>query len=80
MLLAERPAVVSFHFGLPDRERIDSLRAAGIMLFATATNLAEAQAIAAAGIDAVVAQVTKPADIAACSSPARPTIDSIRWR
>ena len=56
MLIAERPAVVSFHFGLPDRERIEALRAAGIMLFGTATNLAEAQAIAAAGIDAVVAQ------------------------
>ncbi|HZZ82354.1 MAG TPA: nitronate monooxygenase [Gemmataceae bacterium] len=56
VLLAERPAVVSFHFGLPARERIDALHAAGITLLATATNLAEGQAIAAAGIDAVVAQ------------------------
>jgi nitronate monooxygenase len=56
VLLAERPAVVSFHFGLPSAERIDALRAAGIALLATATNLAEARAIAAAGIDAVVAQ------------------------
>src|SRR6186713_2958761 len=38
VLLAERPAVVSFHFGLPARERIEALRAAGIVLFATATN------------------------------------------
>jgi len=56
VLLAERPAVVSFHFGLPARDRIEALRAAGITLFATATNLDEGKAIAAAGIDAVVAQ------------------------
>src|SRR6476619_968897 len=56
VLLAERPAVVSFHFGLPARERIEALRAAGIVLLATATNLEEGKAVAAAGIDAVVAQ------------------------
>jgi nitronate monooxygenase len=56
VLLAERPAVVSFHFGLPSRDRIEALRAAGILLLATATNLEEGKAIAAAGIDAVVAQ------------------------
>ncbi len=56
VLLAERPAVVSFHFGLPSRERIEALRKAGIVLLATATNLEEGRAIAAAGIDAVVAQ------------------------
>jgi len=56
VLLAERPAVVSFHFGLPARERIEALRTAGIALLATATNLEEGKAIAAAGIDAVVAQ------------------------
>lgn len=56
VLLAERPAVVSFHFGLPARDRIEALRAAGIVLFATATSLAEGKAVARAGIDAVVAQ------------------------
>jgi nitronate monooxygenase len=56
VLLAERPAVVSFHFGLPARNRIEALRAAGIVLLATATSLEEGKAIAAAGIDAVVAQ------------------------
>jgi nitronate monooxygenase len=56
VLLAERPPVVSFHFGLPARERIEALRAAGIVLLATATSLAEGKRIAAAGIDAVVAQ------------------------
>lgn len=56
VLIAERPAVVSFHFGLPSRDRIEALRAAGIVLLATATNLAEGRAVAAAGVDAVVAQ------------------------
>jgi nitronate monooxygenase len=56
VLVAERPQVVSFHFGLPSRERIDMLRSAGIVLLATATNVEEGRAIAAAGVDAVVAQ------------------------
>jgi nitronate monooxygenase len=56
VLLAERPAIVSFHFGLPSRARIEALRAAGIVLLATATNLEEGRTIAAAGIDAIVAQ------------------------
>jgi nitronate monooxygenase len=56
VLVAERPAVVSFHFGLPARARVEALRAAGIVLLATATSLDEGRAVAAAGIDAVVAQ------------------------
>ena len=56
VLLAERPPIVSFHFGVPSRDRIEALRAAGIVLLATATNLEEGKVIAAAGIDAVVAQ------------------------
>ena len=56
VLLAERPAIVSFHFGLPGSDRIQALRAAGIVLIASATNLDEGKAVAAAGIDAVVAQ------------------------
>src|SRR4051812_42084201 len=56
VLLAERPAVVSFHFGLPARDRIEALRDAGIVLLATATNVDEGNAIVEAGIDAVVAQ------------------------
>jgi nitronate monooxygenase len=56
MLLEERPRVVSFHFGLPPAEKIAALRATGAVLLASATNLAEARAVQAAGIDAVVAQ------------------------
>lgn len=56
MLISERPPVVSFHFGLPSREVIDSLKNAGVILLATATNLHEAKLIDEAGIDAIVAQ------------------------
>ncbi len=56
MFLEERPKVVSFHFGLPSAERIAALRAAGVVLLASATNLAEARAVEEAGVDAVVAQ------------------------
>lgn len=56
MLLEEKPSIVSFHFGLPDREQIEALHRAGITLLAAATNVEEALAIEAAGIDAVVAQ------------------------
>jgi nitronate monooxygenase len=56
VFLEEKPAVVSFHFGLPSSEIIDELKKAGIRLLASATNLAEAAQIAAAGIDAIVAQ------------------------
>ncbi len=56
VLVEERPAVVSFHFGLPRRRQADALRAAGIVLMATATSLGEAKAIEAAALDAIVAQ------------------------
>ncbi len=55
-LLAIKPGVVSFHFGLPRGEWIKALREAGIVLLASATSLHEARLIAAAGIHAVVAQ------------------------
>lgn len=56
LLLALRPTVVSFHFGLPTTDRIHTLRKAGIITLATATNLEEALLIEQAGVDAVVAQ------------------------
>ncbi len=56
VLLAERPRVVSFHFGMPSAERIRALRDAGIVLLASATSVAEGQAAASAGAHAVVAQ------------------------
>jgi len=55
-LLAARPAVVSFHFGLPPERVIRRLKTEGIVLLASATNLDEGRAVERAGIDAVVAQ------------------------
>jgi nitronate monooxygenase len=56
MLVETRPPVVSFHFGLPPAATITALRETGAVLLATATSPAEARAVAAAGIDFVVAQ------------------------
>jgi nitronate monooxygenase len=55
-LIADAPGVVSFHFGLPDDARIRALKQVGCLLLATATNLDEALACRAAGVDAVVSQ------------------------
>jgi len=55
-LVATKPRVVSFHFGLPPVERIRALRAAGIVLIASATSVAEGRVAASAGVQAVVAQ------------------------
>ncbi len=56
VLVRHRPAVVSFHFGLPPAGHVAALRSVGASLVATVTSLAEAEAAAAAGVDAVVAQ------------------------
>jgi nitronate monooxygenase len=56
VLVSLKPRVVSFHFGLPNPGQMQALRAAGMVLIASATNLAEGRAIAASGMDAVVAQ------------------------
>ncbi|HLD65677.1 MAG TPA: nitronate monooxygenase family protein [Pseudomonas sp.] len=56
MLLAERPAVVSFHFGLPPMEWIAALKQAGIRTLACATTPEEAALVEQAGVDLLVAQ------------------------
>jgi len=56
LMLDERPPVVSFHFGAPPRPTADALRAAGVRLLGSATNLDEARALEAAGVEAIVAQ------------------------
>ena len=52
----ERPAVVSFTFGLPDAAVVESLQAAGIAVWCTITSPAEAAAASEAGVDALVVQ------------------------
>lgn len=56
LVLETRPQAVSFHFGIPHAHQIQTLKQAGIITMVSATNLAEAQAIEAAGIDIIIAQ------------------------
>jgi nitronate monooxygenase len=49
------PAAVSFVFGVPSREIIDRAHREGATVIATATTVAEAAALDAAGVDAIVA-------------------------
>ena len=56
MLVAEKPKVVSFHFGVPRADQMAALRRAGIVLLASATSVHEAKLLEAAGVDAIVAQ------------------------
>lgn len=56
LLLEFRPAVVSFHFGLPRADQTRALKDAGCFLIGSATNLREAEAAVQAGIDAIVAR------------------------
>jgi nitronate monooxygenase len=56
VLLAARPKVVSFHFGLPPDDLLRPVKEAGILVIASATTVAEARALEAGGCDAIVAQ------------------------
>jgi nitronate monooxygenase len=55
-VLALRPPVVSFHFGLPEAAAVTALREAGIRLLGSATSVAEARLLERGGVDAVIAQ------------------------
>jgi nitronate monooxygenase len=50
------PAVVSFHFGLPEPRLLARVRAAGCKVIASATAAAEARWLAERGCDAIIAQ------------------------
>lgn len=56
VLLDNPVPVVSFHFGVPSREVVESLRRAGTLTLVTATTVEEALAVERAGADAVIAQ------------------------
>jgi nitronate monooxygenase len=55
-VLRIRPAVFSFTFGILTREQLAALRAQGIAVVGTATNLDEGDALAELGVDAICAQ------------------------
>lgn len=54
-LLAAAPPIISFVMGIPPQWAIDRAKTDGILLIGTATTVAEARAVEAAGLDAVVA-------------------------
>src|SRR3990167_6830816 len=51
-----RPAVVSFHFGLPSAELLARVRTCGAKVLSSATTVAEALWLQANGVDAIIAQ------------------------
>ena len=51
-----RPAVVSFHFGLPSPELMARVRALGSKVLASATTIEEARWLESRGVDAIIAQ------------------------
>jgi nitronate monooxygenase len=55
VVLAARPPTLSFVFGVPSADVVAVCRARGILTIGTATTVAEAKAVEAAGLDAVVA-------------------------
>jgi nitronate monooxygenase len=56
VLEAFRPAVVSFHFGLPSPELLARVRAWGSKIVSSATTVDEARWLEAHGVDAIIAQ------------------------
>lgn len=59
LLLETRPEMVSFHFGLPEPEVMQAIKQAGCFIVSSATTVAEARRLEAAGVDAVIAQGTE---------------------
>ncbi len=55
-VMATRPGVVSFHFGLPEQRFVDALKADGAIVLCSATTPAEARDLEARGVDVVIAQ------------------------
>jgi nitronate monooxygenase len=51
-----RPEVASFHFGLPDPELVDRVKATGAVVIGNATSVQEAQWLEQRGVDAMIAQ------------------------
>jgi nitronate monooxygenase len=55
-VMEARPEIFSFTFGIPSAESMRRLRENGIFTIGTATTAEEGRALAAAGVDAIVAQ------------------------
>lgn len=55
-VLATRPDVVSFHFGLPPEPLYQKLKREGFLVISSATTVTEARWLAERGVDAIIAQ------------------------
>ena len=51
-----RPAVVSFHFGLPPADLLSRVKATGALILSSATTVTEARWLEQNGVDAIIAQ------------------------
>lgn len=69
LLLANPVPLVSFTFGIPDRAVIHDLQRAGSTVLQTVTSASEAQAAAAAGVDAFVVQASTAGGHSATLTP-----------
>ena len=56
VLSAFKPAVVSFHFGLPKPDLLQRVRSMGAKILASATTVEEARWLETQGVDAIIAQ------------------------
>lgn len=56
IVMAYKPPVVSFHFGLPDQPLLDKVKSSGAVVMSTATTVEEARLLADKGADIVIAQ------------------------
>lgn len=73
VLRARAVPVVSLVFGIPGRRDLAALRATGAMLVQTVTSVAEAEAAAEAGVDALAVQAAAAGGHSATFTPTRPT-------
>ena len=85
VVLAERPAVVSFAFAWPPADVVDRLRAAGIEVWVTVNDASETAWADELGVDAIVAQGWEagghrggPVDTGHHQPPTRTLLQSIR--
>ncbi len=56
VLRVTKPAVVSFHFGLPEENLLNAVRELGCKIISSATTLVEARYLESKGVDAIIAQ------------------------
>lgn len=85
VVLAERPAVVSFAFAWPPADVVDRLRSAGIEVWVTVNDASETAWADELGVDAIVAQGWEagghrggPVDTGHHQAPTRSLLQSIR--